>query len=71
MPGAVARTATFTLTNATMPYMVALADKGWTQACRDDKALSRGINTCDGKVYFKAVAEALNYKLENVADLLK
>lgn len=71
MPGAVARTATFTLTNATMPYMVALADKGWTQACRDDKALARGINTCDGKVYFKAVAEALNYKLENVADLLK
>ena len=71
MPGAVARTSTFTLTNATMPYMVALANKGWVQACKDDKALARGINTCDGKVYFKGVAEALGYKLECTCELLK
>ncbi len=71
MPGAVARTSTFTLTNATMPYMVALANKGWKQACKDDKALARGINTFDGKVYFKGVADALGYKLECTCDLLK
>ncbi|MGX8718978.1 MAG: alanine dehydrogenase [Desulfovibrio sp.] len=71
MPGAVARTSTFTLTNATMPYMVALANKGWKQACKDDKALARGINTYDGKVYFKGVADALGYKLECVCELLK
>ena len=71
MPGAVARTSTFTLTNATMPYMVNLSNKGWVQACKDDKALARGINTCDGKVYFKGVAEALGYKLECTCELLK
>lgn len=71
MPGAVARTSTFTLTNATMPYMVALANKGWKQACKDDKALARGINTYDGKIYFKGVADALGYKLECTCELLK
>ena len=71
MPGAVARTSTFTLTNATMPYMVALADKGWKKACLDDKARARGINTHDGKVYFKGVCDALGYKLECVCELLK
>lgn len=71
MPGAVARTSTFTLTNATMPYMVALANKGWKKACQDDKALARGINTHDGKVYYKGVAEALGYKLECCCELLK
>ena len=71
MPGAVARTSTFALTNATMPYMTALADKGWKQACRDDKALARGINTHDGKVYFKGVADALGYELGCACELLK
>ena len=71
MPGAVARTSTFTLTNATMPYMVALANKGWKKACQDDRALARGINTYDGKVYYKGVAEALGYKLEDCCELLK
>ena len=71
MPGAVARTSTFTLTNATMPYMVALANKGWKKACQDDRALARGINTYDGKVYYKGVAEALGYKLEDCEELLK
>lgn len=45
MPGAVPRTSTFALTNATMPYVLALADKGWRQACRDDAALATGLST--------------------------
>ena len=71
MPGAVARTSTFTLTNATMPYMVDLANKGWKKACQDDKALARGINTYDGKVYFKGVSDALGYELHCTCDILK
>ena len=70
MPGAVARTSTFALTNATMPYMVALASKGWKAACQDDKALSLGINTCDGKVFFSGVAEALGYELHELCEIL-
>ncbi len=70
MPGAVARTSTFALTNATMPYMVALASKGWKKACQDDRALARGINTCDGKVFFKGVADALGYDLHDLAEVL-
>ena len=71
MPGAVARTSTFTLTNATMPYIVDLANKGWKKACQDDKALARGINTYDGKVYFKGVSDALGYELHCTCDILK
>ena len=71
MPGAVARTSTFTLTNATMPYMVDLANKGWKKACQDDKDLARGINTYDGKVYFKGVSDALGYELHCTCDILK
>ena len=71
MPGAVARTSTFTLTNATMPYMVDLANKGWKKACQDDKALARGINTYDGKVSFKGVSDALGYELHCTCDILK
>lgn len=71
MPGAVARTSTFTWTNATMPYMVDLANKGWKKACQDDKALARGINTYDGKVYFKGVSDALGYELHCTCDILK
>ncbi len=59
MPGAVARTSTFALTNATMPYMLALANKGWKQACKDDIALLRGLNTVGGKCTFASVCEAL------------
>ena len=70
MPGAVARTSTFALTNATMPYMVALASKGWKTACQDDKALALGINTCDGKVFFSGVAEALGYELHELGEIL-
>src|SRR5919109_922050 len=59
MPGAVARTSTFALTNVTFPYVMAIATKGWRQAVRDDRSLARGLNVCDGEVTHPAVAEAL------------
>jgi alanine dehydrogenase len=58
MPGAVPNTSTYALTNATLPYAVALANKGWQQACRDDKSLSLGLNTYQGRVTNAPVAEA-------------
>ena len=59
MPGAVARTATIALTNATMPFLLALADKGWAQACRDNPHLAAGLNVHAGKLTYYAVGEAL------------
>jgi len=59
MPGAVARTSTIALGNATMPYMLALADKGWKTACADDPHLLAGLNTHAGKLTYAAVGEAL------------
>ena len=58
IPGAVPRTSTLALTNATLPYAIRLANKGWRQACREDAALAQGVNMVDGKVPFPAVAEA-------------
>jgi len=58
MPGAVARTSTLALTNATLPYALTLADKGWRQAMLDDPALYKGLNICDGKIVYAPVAEA-------------
>ena len=66
IPGAVSHTSTLALTNATLRYALALADKGWQQACRDDHALYLGLNVVDGKVTFKAVAEAFGMKFEPV-----
>jgi alanine dehydrogenase len=59
MPGAVPNTSTYALTNATLPYTVALADKGWQQACRDDHSLALGLNTHAGKLTNKPVGEAV------------
>ncbi|MBZ0128485.1 MAG: alanine dehydrogenase [Rhodobacteraceae bacterium] len=59
MPGAVARTSTIALGNATMPFMLALADKGWKQACEDDENLLNGLNTHAGKLTYYAVGKAL------------
>jgi alanine dehydrogenase len=58
MPGAVPITSTYALTNATMPYAVALANKGWEQACREDHSLALGLNTHQGNVTYAPVAEA-------------
>ena len=59
MPGAVARTSTIALGNATMPFMMALANKGWKQACADDKHLLNGLNVHAGQLTYYAVGEAL------------
>lgn len=59
MPGAVARTSTIALTNATMPYLLALADKGWRQACLDDPHLMEGLNVHAGQLTYFAVGKAL------------
>ncbi len=59
MPGAVARTSTIALGNATMPFMLALANKGWRQACADDAHLKAGLNVHAGKLTYAAVGEAL------------
>jgi len=59
MPGAVARTSTLALGNATMPFMLALADKGWRQACEDDPHLLAGLNVHAGRLTYYAVGKAL------------
>ncbi|MCS0582981.1 alanine dehydrogenase [Massilia pinisoli] len=61
MPGAVARTSTFALNNATIGHAVALATKGWRQALRDDPHLKNGLNVCEGKITYVAVAQDLGY----------
>ncbi len=57
IPGAVPNTSTIALTNATLRYAIALADKGWQKACRDDRSLARGVNMVDGKCTYEAVAK--------------
>ena len=63
IPGAVSRTSTLALTNATLPYALKIANKGWQQACREDKGLAEGLNTVAGKVTNRPVAEALGLEL--------
>jgi len=62
MPGAVARTSTFALNNATIGHAIALAGKGWKQALADDVHLRNGLNVCMGKVTYAAVAQDLGYE---------
>ncbi len=59
MPGAVPNTSTYALTNATLPYTVALADKGWQQACKADRSLALGLNTHAGRLTNGPVGEAV------------
>ncbi len=63
MPGAVPRTSAYALNNATLPAVLALADKGWRQALRDDPHLRDGLNCCAGRITHPAVAAALSYAL--------
>ena len=70
MPGAVARTSTFALNNATLPFALALADKGWKQALKDDLHLRAGLNVHDGKITCKPVAEALGLVYTPAASFL-
>jgi alanine dehydrogenase len=62
MPGGVPRTSTFALNNATLPFVLALANKGWKRALTDDPHLKNGLNVAAGRVTCKPVAEALGYK---------
>ncbi|MFM7030458.1 MAG: alanine dehydrogenase, partial [Micrococcales bacterium] len=66
MPGAVPATSTQALTNATLPYVIALANKGVAKALRDDAALAKGLNTHAGQVMHPAVADAFGYALGNI-----
>ncbi|SRR5690606_15143749 len=70
MPGAVPRTSTIALTNATVPYVLQIANKGYKQACLDNEALRKGINTLKGHITYKSVAEAFDYEYTNVESLL-
>ena len=70
MPGAVPATSTAALTNATLPYVVALANKGVAKALADDAALAKGLNTHRGHVMHPAVAEAFGYELGSIDDLV-
>ncbi|MBH0230150.1 alanine dehydrogenase [Halobacillus yeomjeoni] len=70
MPGAVPRTSTIGLTNVTVPYALQLANKGYKKACQDNEALFKGINTLDGYVTYKAVAEAQGLEYADARDLI-
>lgn len=71
MPGAVARTSTIALGNATMPFMIALANKGWKEACAADPHLMNGLNTHAGKLTYAAVGEALGLDYISTDEALK
>lgn len=58
IPGAVPQTSTLALTNATLPYVLKLADKGWKTACKEDKSLFLGLNIVEGQIVYPAVSEA-------------
>ena len=70
MPGAVPRTSTLALSNVTLPYVLALAKKGFKQACHDNPALAKGVNTVQGHITYKAVAEALGYEYKALEELM-
>lgn len=70
MPGAVPYTSTIALTNATLPYAIQLAEKGWKQACQDNEPLRLGLNVVNGKVVYKGVAEAFGLPYQPVESVL-
>ncbi len=70
MPGAVARTSTLALTNATFPYALRLADLGWREACRRDPALALGLNVVEGRVTYPGLAEGFDLKVTAVEKIL-
>ncbi len=70
MPGAVPRTSTLALTNATFPYALTLANRGWQRACLEDPALAKGVNAIKGVVTYPGVAEAFGMSCRSVEELL-
>ena len=71
MPGGVPRTSTLALTNATFPYALTLANKGWKKALAESPALLKGLNVVDGKVTYRGVAEAFGMEFHEPAEFLK
>lgn len=70
MPGAVPRTSTLALTNATLPYALEIANKGWKKACVESEPLKKGLNVVKGKVVYEGVAEAFGLQYEDVQTVL-
>lgn len=70
MPGAVAKTSTLALTNATLPYAVEIANKGWKKACQENEEIALGANIVAGQVTYKAVAQAFDLDYTPLADIL-
>jgi alanine dehydrogenase len=70
MPGGVPRTSTLALTNATLPYALQLANKGWKRALKENPALLKGLNVTDGKITYAGVAEAFGMELHDPANFL-
>jgi alanine dehydrogenase len=70
MPGAVPRTSTYALNNATLPFVLALAEKGWRKALADDPHLRNGLNVANGKVTCKPVADAQGYKFVDPREVI-
>ncbi|WP_114783837.1 alanine dehydrogenase [Botryobacter ruber] len=70
MPGAVPYTSTLALTNATLPYAIELANKGWKRACAENSELKAGLNVVHGQVVFKGVAEAFNLEHADIEKVL-
>lgn len=66
MPGAVPYTSTMGLTNVTLPYVIKLAEQGWEKACKNNKALAKGLNVVNGKIVYKEIAEAFDLEFETV-----
>ena len=71
IPGAVSRTATLALTNATLPYALQLANKGWKKALQEDPNFAQGLNTCEGKVTYQSVADALGLEFADPQSFLQ
>lgn len=70
MPGAVPYTSTLALTNATLPYALQLANKGWKEACASNAELQKGLNIVNGKIVFKGVSEAWELPYSDVSEVL-
>ena len=70
MPGAVPRTSTIALTNATLPYAIQIAEKGWRKACIDNLPLRKGLHVVDGKVVYRGVSDAFNLPYHEVESVL-
>jgi len=70
MPGGVPRTSTYALNNATLPFVLQIADKGWRQALTEDEHLRRGLNVAFGKMTCPEVADALGYACNDAGNLV-